>query len=352
MTVTWTIPLSVTVSLGAPTIAGAEAGADGAATTGTAAAAEEALRAPIIYDGLESRGGYDPEFLELDEGLTVPLPQLTASGKKAVATLEDGSSELKYHKFSVVVHKRRRLALFTAANVDWRPDSRLIDGTKPSRKLLTGLENDQELWVTDPRIPEAHQLPDVFFSKDDGAFDKGHLVRRDDVCWGDTFEDIQMANGDTFHTTNCSPQVAEFNRSNKGKDNWGDLENLVQAQTKAEKAILFSGPVLADDDQVFNGRDVHGRVAIMIPRTFWKIVLVKGDEGPERPYGFVLKEQDLSAVPRPEEFVITEQWKPFMKSIADIERSLDGLAKLTWLKRYDQFETDSGHRVAESVMSR
>ena len=74
-----------------------------------------------------------------------------------------------------------------------------------------------------------------------------------------------MANGDTFHTTNCSPGIAGFNRSNKGKDNWGDLENLVQAQTRAEKAILFSGPVLADDDQVFNGRDIHGRVAIMIP---------------------------------------------------------------------------------------
>ena len=77
---------------------------------------------------------------------------------------------------------------------------------------------------------------------------------------------------------------------------------------------------------------------------------MKGDEGPEA-YGFVL-EQDLSAVPPARGIVITEQWKPFMKSIVDIERSLDGLAKLTWLKRYDQFETDSGHRVAESVMSR
>ncbi len=313
-----------------------------------AAPGEEALCAPIIYDGLETRGGYDPGFLDLDEGLTVPLPQLTPIGKKAVATLEDGSNELKYHRFSVVIHKRRRLALFTAANVDWRPESRLIDGAKPTRKQLTGLGNDQELWVTDPRIPEAHQLPDVFYSKDDGAFDKGHLVRREDVCWGTSFDDIQMANGDTFHTTNCSPQVAGFNRSGREPDNWGDLEKLVQTETRAEKAILFSGPVLADDDRVFNGRDVHGRVSIKIPHTFWKVVAAKGKNGPEA-YGFVL-EQDLSAVPTTVEFAVPESWKGSLRSIAEIEALLSGLAKLTWLKKYDQFNTEGGRRVAEGVM--
>src|SRR5262249_47540132 len=156
--------------------------------------------------------------------------------------------ELKYHKFSVVVHKRRRLALFTAANVDWRRPSRLVNGRVPTRKELTGLpDRTAEQWGTDPRIPGGHQLPDGFFTKDEGAWDKGHLVRRDDVCWGSSFEDIQMGNGDTYHTTNCSPQVAGFNRP-ANDDNWGDLEKIVQKETKSEKVILFSGPVLADDD--------------------------------------------------------------------------------------------------------
>ncbi len=88
----------------------------------------------------------------------------------------------------------------------------------------------------------------------------------------------------------------------------------------------------------------------MIPRTFWKIVVVKGEEGPEA-YGFVL-EQDLSAVPTPEEFAVPARWKRYLRSIADIEASLNGLAKLTWLKRYDQFTTEAGRRVAESVTSR
>ena len=93
------------------------------------------------------------------------------------------------------------------------------------------------------RISQEHQLPDIFFAKDRGSFDKGQLVRREDVCWGATFEDVRRANGDTYHTTNCSPQVLGYNRSARGIDNWGDLENLVLSQAKAERYCLFAGPV-------------------------------------------------------------------------------------------------------------
>jgi endonuclease G len=341
-TVTLTIPVTITVSLGEPLTAAA-----GPATVPD----EEALRAPFIHDGLETRAGYDPEFLGLDDGLTVPLPRLTPDGERVVATLEDGSHELKYHKFSVVVHKRRRLALFTAANVDWRPQSRLVGGVKFGRKELTGLaDNDRERWVTDPRIPGAHQLPDVFYTKGGGAFDKGHLVRRDDVCWGTSKEDIQMANGDTFHTTNCSPQVAGFNRANRGEDNWGRLENMVRAETRAERAILFSGPAFADDDPLFNSRDVHGRVSIPIPRAYWKIVVVKGAGGPEA-YGFIL-EQDLSAVPTAEEFVVPSAWRRYLRSIAEIEGLLGGLATLDWLKPHDRSGLKRGRRIDGGGASR
>ncbi|WZO98231.1 DNA/RNA non-specific endonuclease [Isosphaeraceae bacterium EP7] len=347
-TVTWTIPIQVTIALGAPV-----PGEIASTTAATPEAQVEAMRmqVPVILDGLDEREGYRPDFLGLGEDVTIPLPTLTQYGEAAVARLDDGTWELKYHKFSVVMHKTRRLALFTAANSDWQPEHRLINGRKPSRKELTGLPDFvAEQWVIDPRIPGTNQLPDAFFSKDEGAFDKGHLVRRDDVCWGDTFEDIQMANGDTFHTTNCSPQVGAFNQSAKGQDNWGDLENLIQAETKAERAILFSGPVLAEDDQVFDGRDVHGRVRVLIPRSFWKIVVVAGEDGPEA-FGFVM-EQDLSAVPRPEEFAVPAKWKRFMRGIGAIEEMLGGLVKLTELKRYDRHDTEEGRRVAEAVSVR
>lgn len=344
---TFTIPLNVTVSMGTPSLVG---GPGGAAimvpTAGGALVEAPRMQVPVIFDGLEHREGYRPDFLG---GTPIPLPARTALGRTVTAKLEDGSDELKYHKFSVVMHRGRRLALLTAANVDWRGDSRLIDGRKPTRPELTGIpQGTAEEWVMDWRIPEEHQLPDVFFTKDRGSFDKGHLVRRDDVAWGPSFEDIQMSNGDTYHTTNCSPQTSAFNQSSRGEDNWGKLENLIQKETSAEKATVFSGPVLAANDPIFEGRSVSGPVKVRIPRKFWKIVVVRGDAGPEA-YGFVLK-QDLSDVQmRPEEFAVPARWERFMQPIAEIEKLLKGLVSLDVLRPFDAFDSSEGVRMRSQL---
>jgi len=341
-TATWTIPLRVTVAVGSASFAQPDVTVT-AATTG-AASPTEALRVPVIHPNLDTRDGYRPGFLDLD-GDEVPLPKLTNSGKQAAARLEDNTHELKYHHFSVVMHKGRRLALFTAANVDWRDASRLVNGRRPTRDQLGGLrDNDSEKWVTDPRIPDGHQLPDVFFTKDRRTFDKGHLVRRDDVCWGESFDDMQKANGDTFHTTNCSPQIAAFNQA-RNTDNWGDLENLVQRQTRAEKVCVFAGPVFDDGDPVFHGRDERGDTAVQIPRAFWKVVVARTDAGPAA-FGFLL-EQDLSDVAL--EFAVPPPWRRHLRRIADIEAALGGLAKLTWLKDHDAFESAEGRALADAV---
>lgn len=301
----------------------------------------EGYKKPFVAPRLDQRAGYDPAFLDLDGG-EVPVPELTDEGQELVAKLDDGSHLLKYHKFSVCMHKLRRMALFTVANVDWREEMRTINGRAPTRKELNGFTSDaSERWVTDERIPQIHQLPDVFYTKDGKAFDKGHLVRRNDVTWGTSFKDIQKANGDTFHTTNCSPQTLQFNRSNMGEDNWGDLENLIASQTASEKAIVLSGPVLAESDLRFEGVDERGEVHIQIPRRFWKIVVVKSPDGP-KVYGFV-QEQDLSDVPL--EFAVPARWLQQMESIKKIEKLLFGAAKLRWYKDFDQYDTVMGDRV-------
>jgi endonuclease G len=346
---TWTIPVQVTISLGAPTLGGPDTRPPAAAAPAAIAAVEAKMQVPVIYPDLEERPGYRPDFLKLPGGEEVPLPSLTASGKSAAAKLEGGITELKYHHFSVVLHKKRRLAIFAASNVDWREESRTIDGRKPTRRELTELDdNAQERWVTDPRLAEAVQLPDVFYTKDGGAFDKGHIVRRDDVAWGKTFEDIQKANGDTYHTTNCSPQVAGFNRA-AADDNWGDLEKLIQRETGAERVCIFAGPVLHEDDRVFSGRNEHGPVEVQIPRAFWKIVVAADEDGPKA-YGFVL-EQDLSDVPLelPLEFAVPQPWKRYMQSIGAIEEMLNGWVKLTWLKEHDAIESEEGRRIATAA---
>ena len=114
------------------------------------------------------------------------------------------ATSLKYQHFSVWMQRERRLALFTAANVDWRNRKKVVEGKSTARKALSGFPATglvAELWAEDPRLDAAHQLPDVFYSEDRGAFDKGHIVRRDDVCWGDTYADIQTANGGLVSTS-------------------------------------------------------------------------------------------------------------------------------------------------------
>ncbi len=331
--VTLTIPLNITITLGTPGPA-----ASGTTTAVDSSSLDAVEKVPLIYPDLHKRKGYDPDFLSLSDGVTVPMPELTAKGLKRAAKLEDGSPHLKYHKFTVVIHKQRRLALFTAANVDWRPQSRLIDGKKPSRKELNGFEKDtSEDWVTDPRIPFDHQLPDYFYTKDGKAFDKGHLVRRDDIAWGKTFEEMQKGNGDTFHTTNCSPQTAKFNQSKFKGFNWGELENMVEKQTSAEKVCTISGPVFDPKDKFFHGL-VKSRVevSIQIPSRFWKIIIANNGGQPQA-FGFVL-DQDLTGVDLHEELIVPDAWKKFMMPLKEIEEFFDGLATLGPILKWDQFK--------------
>jgi endonuclease G len=331
--------LPVTLAIGAPIpVAGSATLVPGTPPAGAPEAESSIEKVPKIYPDLSLRKGYQNDFLHFEDGQTVPLPQLTSAGKALAAKLEDGSTVLNYHKFSLVMHKKRRLALFTAANVDWRDEKRKIDGRKPTRKELDGFTgNEKEDWVVDPRIPLDHQIPDYFYRKGGGAFDRGHLVRRDDVAWGDSFEDMQQGNGDTFHTTNCSPQTAEFNRAKPSEFNWGALENLIQKQTRTEQVCIFSGPVLAEDDRYFHGLVKSGvAVSIQIPSRFWKIIVANNDGKPAA-FGFVL-DQDLSDVDLHAELAIPNGWKKFMRPIAEIEGYLQGLAKLTWFKNQDQYK--------------
>ncbi|HKU90213.1 MAG TPA: DNA/RNA non-specific endonuclease [Steroidobacteraceae bacterium] len=329
------VPLQLRVSLESP---GAGAGAGANTMRSSLGDMLEAfkMQIPVIYDDLPHRKGYDPHFLQLGGNRRIALPRLTPAGKQVAAKLIGKSSyELKYHKFSVFMHKDRRLALFTAANVDWSEDAKEIDGEKPTRKELTGITDDHtiEQWVLDERIAAEHQLPDRFYNDDGKAFDKGHLVRREDVCWGRTFEDIQKANGDTYHVTNCTPQTEPFNRSGSGDENWGDFENEVGKQSKKERLILFSGPVLDPKDRWFRGLDDNGGIRIQVPRRFWKVVVAKGMNGPEA-FGFVL-EQDVIAITE-KEFVVSPTWKAHKKKISTIAGYLRGWVDFSALEAIEK----------------
>lgn len=288
-----TVPLTLTIDLGQTS---------GPALTAGAGAVEKVVE-PWHDPNYPGRTGYDPRFL----GLSVPLP--TLRDPSVAARMHDGGVVVPYQNFSLVMHRARRVCLFTASNVDGSHAAKEPDPTRSyNRDALGGLaENDFERWFLDPRLPADAQLPDRFFDKDRKAFDKGHLVRREEVCWGADYAQVRRANGDTYHVTNCTPQVAGFNRSNR-RGVWGLLENLIEAQGRVERYSLFAGPLLAADDPVFVGVDDDGPIQVRIPRAYWKVVVARGQAGLEA-FGFLL-EQDLTQVAF--EFAVDRVWRARM----------------------------------------
>ena len=279
----------------------------------------EALVEPFHELPYDNRTGYDQDFL----GSPVPMPMVIDPDAIAAPRIDATSPKflLKYEHFSLVMHRERRLAIFTAANVDASAAKKKPEaGKNYSRKALGGLgRNDREKWFMDPRISPSHQLPDKFFQKDRQAFDKGHLTMRAEVAWGDTYDELRRANGDTYHTTNCSPQVKDFNRAIFGIQGlWGQLENIVLAAAKTEKLCVFAGPVLSTGDTEFKGKDLDGDIQVKIPSAYWKVIFAKTDNGVES-FAFIL-EQDLSDVDfDPDEFGVTGEWATRRTTIDEIE---------------------------------
>lgn len=126
----------------------------------------------------------------------------------------------------------------------------------------------------------ARSESDDEFYKPATKVDRGHIVRRDDNCWGRTALETEFANSDTFHWTNCTPQHEAFNQSRRF-GLWGELEDVVkeQAQGGPERLSIFAGPVLAEEDP-----EAYG---IQYPVKFWKVVAAIVDGGLQA-YAFVL----------------------------------------------------------------
>jgi endonuclease G, mitochondrial len=216
---------------------------------------------PGFQDAVESidpdystRGGYDATFLSLP--LPLPVPAVDAG----LAT-----APLPYHHFSVVMHRQRKLALFTAVN---------IDGGKADQP-----RRDTDKWILDPRIPVGEQTGEDVYRDND--LDRGHLVRRLDPAWGPK---SVAAVDDTFHFTNCAPQHHDFNA---GQTLWLGLEDYVlrNAVTADLKVSVLSGPVLDDGDPQYRG--------VALPLQFWKIVAMMRTDGKPSVTAYLLSQESL-----------------------------------------------------------
>jgi DNA/RNA endonuclease G (NUC1) len=298
--VTVQVPLTVTIQLGGTT---ATVAAGPGPAFGQEVPAFGTGPAISIDPDYGHREGYDDEFLGPGPQ-RVALPVLSAAQRAAAVRVQGADPgadpfELKYHHFSVVVHAARRLAIFTAVNIDGR-SHRQDDLTRG---------NDQ--WFFDPRVPRTAQVGNELYV--DNRFDRGHLVRRLDPAWGRTIRVAKTANDDTFHFTNCSPQHERFNQ---GKNLWAGLEDylLDKAAGERKRMIVFTGPVLRPDDPPYRG--------VRIPKEFWKVAVVARPNGRLGALGFVVSQEAL--IRDEVSFDVTAVARMFQTSITHVER-LTGL---------------------------
>ena len=253
-------------------------------------AAAGALERVIRFDpDYPSRKGYQPDFL--GDGLVVPPPTVGKGRRSEMVKIEGDDLILDYHHYSLAMNAQRRLLMWSAANVDYEPERRPVGGR-------TSFGTDK--WIYDPRLPVELQIGDRDFYEPAGQSDRGHVVRRQDSAWGETPAEVEFANSDTFHWTNCTPQHAAFNRASPPsryqleQGVWGGFEVYTQSQLQKvdTRACILAGPVLAKDDPV----EDFGRGAVAIPVRFWKVVVVKGgsaDKPALAAYGFMMSQKTL-----------------------------------------------------------
>ncbi|MEZ6132870.1 MAG: DNA/RNA non-specific endonuclease [Planctomycetaceae bacterium] len=250
------------------------------------------------------RSGYKPDFID---GFTVPLPKLTAEQKEMAAPNQQASDgddpfELKYHHFSVVMNGRRRLAFFAACNMDGATAKHVdrrtgdVSDLEPNDSRLESLAAEgaeaSDKWYDDDRVePEEYAGADVYESqivpgfpdpRSRGRmlrmFQRGHLVRRMDPAWGNA-RMAKLADADTFHWTNCSPQVGMFNMGQAPRSTpdsgggklWRAAENYVlrNAVADQQRVCCITGPVFRRTDRRYR--------SIRVPGQFWKVIVWASD---------------------------------------------------------------------------
>jgi endonuclease G, mitochondrial len=245
-----------------------------------------------------TRRGFDSEFLGSGEH-AVPLPSLPKELAALTATNQLATSEpkylLPYHHFTVVLNSERRLAFFTAVNIDGKLRQ------KPAR------QNDK--WFFDPRVPKEEQTGEKVY--ENNPLDLGHLVRRLDPAWGSSEKTAKLANDDTFHFTNCTPQHKDFNRN---KTRWAGLEDyiLTNAANLHFKANVFTGPVLADDDDAYEG--------VQLPRQFWKVVTMVKKDRQLSATAYLLSQEHLIEGLRAREAFSYGEYKTYQVPVAKVEK--------------------------------
>lgn len=279
----FTIPIEVHVTVGGTT--SASVGTMPVARAKVLRSGAEALRVDTDYT---NRMGYDPSHIP---GTNIPLPKVRGGASSVVAPLrasepDAAKGELRYEHFSVKMNRHKRMALYSATNIDGRT---YLEVDRDTGQVVH--EEESEKWFLDPRISASYFIDQPFYSEWSHLFDRGHITRRSDPTWGDDAS-AERANADTFHFTNCSPQHWMFNQRTRywqGAERY-ILEKGVLAQDPRKSISVFQGPIF-DDDVDYWADDVQ------LPSMFFKIVVWPGAQG-LKSVGMIVTQSTLYGIVR------------------------------------------------------
>jgi endonuclease G len=254
-----TVPLTVTLTIGHP-----QAVASSSQLTKGADEPPNGAEKLVPDSNYKNRKGYQANFL----GVVVPLPKLSEHQKEHLAArnLQSGAGddpfEFKYQHFSIFMNGKRKLAFFTAVNID---GASVVKINRQTGRVTRGPEaaEAREKWYDDERIDKNEVChDDLYRDPEMRDFQRGHLVKRTDPSWGTEAKALK-AQADTFHFLNCAQQHEDFNPNTT---RWAGVENWITNKSDNEniRVSVFSGPVFEDNDPEY--------ADLRVPKSFWKVI--------------------------------------------------------------------------------
>ncbi|MEO8769967.1 MAG: DNA/RNA non-specific endonuclease [Ferruginibacter sp.] len=221
-----------------------------------------------------------PYIKEFITGNTITLPAIEGDLKNKIAPLLSGNGHvIDYAHHSVVLNKQRKLAFYSASNIDgktWKAIDRSGDFVKDDKLVSPDFQLGKELYDA---IKAKGTRPN--------DFEQGHLTSFQEVLWGKAAESKKAAN-ETFFYTNCAPQ---HERVNSGL--WRSLEQYVLKTETVKhglKVNVITDPLLSDKDPYYIEK-INGEF-IKIPCVFWKVIYYPNANGLNA-VGFMMSHKQL-----------------------------------------------------------
>jgi endonuclease G, mitochondrial len=239
------------------------------------------------------RTGFNPNFMGRE--YEIPFPTLT--NETAKHALNNGEV-FHFTHFSIVMNQKRKFAIYTANNID--------------QHTMKDIRRENDDWHFDPRIGQEHQIGNEWYQNN--PWDRGHLVRRKDVCWG-SVKEAKQANYDTFCWANIALQHHECNTGP-----WNELEDWIldHRQNLLKKLSVFTGPINMENDPEYCGAGKPLGCGIQIPAGFWKVVFYVNEEKKLCSASFMMKQDHYTEHRLLNSFTSLQPYQVALKTISQL----------------------------------